>query len=1079
MTTVDNVLLKLEYVTKEQEKKLIFPALDDVIGTFEDTFLSKADEFKTAIDKFQFNLDRIDERVRDITNSNMKLFAGTLSEQLSLDSSSDESDDSPKRKQRRPSKSAKSLLSAFALTNDQIVDGIADGQSVVELKQLAFPKQGLCIKVTNDNDVNIQIRIQLNKDSKTFKLQQRLNKDGWNAVTGGQKVKNFSTALRHGERIITDKAREAGVSIPDPSAVNDTNERKQVQQARRSWLLNNTFHIYEGTNKRPIVTFSGSDKEKNNYVDSFKQETFKQLERAGVNLKDLFKPSDIIFKASSNTKSSNLIVEALVAPWAIPIILLNGITSGIITSFNLLGKIVDKIADKLFSTKYGPSSTIRANGKKDAPGSGTWAARAYANNGTTSWWGIIAHAISQGFKEGWQEGQALGRSVGGQLKYRAPDNAMYRDDPRAYWKERGKLITQLARMEAKYEDEIQNAKGLSDVNLIDGQPEKRQYRNPATGEIEQVIVNPRADAIEQAIVNYSKSEDRIENLARPLDVSLEAVRAHFNEILSGNPNTMPPGEGFPTRFGGYIKRRQLEKNIKKYVPKVPQGLGLREAMLGKDPKFEEIHEGQQGSRRLAQVEQAGGGQGPISTQDREYLKPNQQAPEGVREHYAERRGADGRQARYYSKKEAARILDEQKNGPNQRDSNLEEEENEKSKPFYYSNTSGVTKGGENEMAPTNAPKTPQDPAAEQFQMATENEVAAAKRVSQKSKVRSAKANARVASARADEAEVKARRAEEDREVHIGEILHKLDSNISELIVKSNPEVSDVFSQLEKTIDTIEKDFSIPNPFHRRRNDNKSTEELPSQSKPPSVPSESSVEDPTTTTGKPTEVYTSTEYPSQSSKIDRHVAPKKRTTLGDRKSLNTEFEIQHAGENEIEGVDKQRGASSGPSEINAPKILMDNLSRAFRIAGKKDPDTGKDEPDTTPTKLPDSPVATTKQPKTQSLAQQLAPTSTSTTKPTTPTTPTKPSTPTTTPTKPSTPTTTSTTSSTPTTTPKSPVAAETGKLRFAVDIAREKQGMSPASTSTTSSSGGAGGAGGSKPFYYSNKNDLSRKKRRKK
>jgi len=70
----------------------------------------------------------------------------------------------------------------------------------------------------------------------------------------------------------------------------------------------------------------------------------------------------------------------------------------------------------------------------------------------------------------------------------------------------------------------------------------------------------------------------------------------------------------------------------------------------------------------------------------------------------------------------------------------------------------------------------------------------------------------------------------------------------------------------------------------------------------------------------------------------------------------------------------------------------------------------------------------------------------------------------------------------TTTPKSPVATEAKKLRSAVDIAREKQGMSPASTSSTSSSGGAGGAGGaggSKPFYYSDKNDLRRKKRRKK
>ena len=165
-------------------------------------------------------------------------------------------------KQRRPSKSAKLLLSAFALTNDQITDGIAAGRSVDELKQLAFPKQGLRINVTKDIDVDIQIRIQLNKDSKTFKLQQRLNKDGWSAVNGGQKVKNFSSALRHGERIITDKAREAGVTIPDPATVDDANERQQAQHARRAWLLNNTFHIYGETNKRPNVTFTDSDDEK-------------------------------------------------------------------------------------------------------------------------------------------------------------------------------------------------------------------------------------------------------------------------------------------------------------------------------------------------------------------------------------------------------------------------------------------------------------------------------------------------------------------------------------------------------------------------------------------------------------------------------------------------------------------------------------------------------------------------------------------------------------------------------------------------------------------------------------------------
>lgn len=407
---------------------------------------------------------------------------------------------------------------------------------------------------------------------------------------------------------------------------------------------------------------------------------------------------------------------------------------------------------------------------------------------------------------------------------------------------------------------------------------------------------------------------------------------------------MPPGEGFPNRFGGYIKRRQLEKNINKYVPKDPQGRGLREAMMGKDPKFEELHEGQQGSRRLTQVQQAGGGRGPISTQDREYLKPGQQAPESVKEHYAERRGADGHQARYYSKREAARALDEQKNGPDKRDSNLEEEENENSKPFYYNNPSEMTKGGENEMAPTNAPtnapKTPQDPQADRFQMAVENEVAAAKRVSQKSKARSAKANARVASARADEAEVKARRAEEDREVHIGEILHKLDSNISKLVVNANPNVSDVYMQLEKTIDIIEKDL-----FGSDK-----TDVVVGPRPSPKVQEDTTPE----------------KKPQEGRDYDRHVQPRERETVSSHRSSQSSserakkphrFPIASAGENEIEGIDKQ----------NPFAMLGANLGRQFRIAGKA-PKENKNETQWTPTKKPDSPTSTTTQPK--SVAEQL-------------------------------------------------------------------------------------------------------------
>ena len=61
--------------------------------------------------------------------------------------------------------------------------------------------------------------------------------------------------------------------------------------------------------------------------------------------------------------------------------------------------------------------------------------------------------------------------------------------------------------------------------------------------------------------------------------------------------------------------------------------------------------------------------------------------------------------------------------------------------------------------------------------------------------------------------MKARRAEDDREVHIAELLHKLDSNISELAITSNSEISDVFKHLDSTIISLEK--GISNPFKQK------------------------------------------------------------------------------------------------------------------------------------------------------------------------------------------------------------------------------------------------------------------------
>ena len=97
---------------------------------------------------------------------------------------------------------------------------------------------------------------------------------------------------------------------------------------------------------------------------------------------------------------------------------------------------------------------------------------------------------------------------------------------------------------------------------------------------------------------------------------------------------------------------------------------------------------------------------------------------------------------------------------------------------------------------------------ENFQAAVENEVMASKQAQQKANARSAKSRAKIAVAKAEEAEVKARRAEEDRDAHIAELLTKLDNNISNIQIKSNPEISQVYTQLDETINTLEKQ----NPF---------------------------------------------------------------------------------------------------------------------------------------------------------------------------------------------------------------------------------------------------------------------------
>ena len=65
MTTVDKVLLDLEYLTKEQEEELTFLALDEVINAFnivtDDIFYAYSDEGIPLVKDFDLYLDKQDD----------------------------------------------------------------------------------------------------------------------------------------------------------------------------------------------------------------------------------------------------------------------------------------------------------------------------------------------------------------------------------------------------------------------------------------------------------------------------------------------------------------------------------------------------------------------------------------------------------------------------------------------------------------------------------------------------------------------------------------------------------------------------------------------------------------------------------------------------------------------------------------------------------------------------------------------------------------------------------------------------------------------------------------------------------
>ena len=702
MTTVDKILLKLDYVAKEQENELAFFALDDVINRFEIAiaviyseagiplksydYLVKAesDDFEGYEELFNKDPSELDEdekhrihfargvrtsyddlkKAHEDRNASLSLIDDLYSNMMDNLLEGEPRGAAFKRsKQGKLPRGAKELLGVFAAQADAVAEAVADGKSDEEIRGIAFPKRGFRLNVESDAGVDIQVKINLSTDGKFFRIAHRpAGKGKWKSVEGARKITSFGAALRQAENVVLKKAGERGAQF---AGVNIGEDRR----ANRRWLNENVKHDFQKTMVRGDTKLgegrgpSADDSDKDKQAQTILANWTNQAEKSGVldlvdqaekiqsnyiNEEEEFDVDTYLEDLDTHSGSdfSDFYEDAEYIPRFIAIEPQNMMVAILKGLFN--GQIKNK--EDLFNTLRNASRAIAYNPEHpDYDGSSRADSVIAAKKGIGGFFSTIAQHFSAGFKKGFQEGQYVGS---GSAQYRPPDSEQYRQNPRAYWQERSKLVTMMAQADVNYEDAIKKSLIEPDVKL-------------------------RGNMIERAMAGFARSEDIIENIAKEkTGTSLGAIREHLNQIQQGNKNAMPPGAGFPPRFGGAVKINQLKGNVTKYVPETarrePGAVGrLAEQMQG--PRGQSldaegqgpgINQPEQGDKRLVQFQdQEGGGSGSIATSDREYLAPEvTEAPGKVKIYTAERRGPEGRQARYYSKKEAAAKLDEQKNG---------------------------------------------------------------------------------------------------------------------------------------------------------------------------------------------------------------------------------------------------------------------------------------------------------------------------------------------------------------------------------------------------------------------------------
>lgn len=731
------------------------------------------------------------------------------------------------RNKGRQAKVASMLMGGMLANKAKLGASILDGTPV---RGNLYPTGGIRYEGKHGDAMNIQ----LNRDRRTFNISIKSGPDGtWEDLPGGSNISSFGDADRLIRRKMISEARKAGEVIgPDPRSISGNNEADR-RKKREALKLEDDWFDAKGKDGKSNLSirsrFPGIEKEKGGLrrqqtkigaatedtaklVSAYSKNTFDFLKNNGFDPARHFaeaakyKGYDFLEKVGPSARE----IPALIAskPWSAATTLIEGIRSGTIKSLPHLNNIVKRtgtiiaksapiagegIGAGLLMPALGAFHTGRILGKGGV-GSAKWMYQHQVKAGIGGWMG----SIGQGFASGFGEGFRKGANIGEPTKTRPPDSEQYRRNPRAYWNDRGKLVTMLANFEDDYLTALSNVN--SPKPLLDEKGQK-------TGKTREKTDDEKQSEIYDALIQHDKDLLTVAKSAKQkTGSSLKAIQAHLEAIKTDQKGVMPPSTGFPDTFGGPNKRKTLMRNFNRLTQKT-------------NLKRHRLRDASRGSQPATQQAAKGDPTGGVDVNDREYVKEG--SPEyksaqekGVKIHRGEKRGPTGEQASYYSRREMSSKMNQEKNGGGGGGAQPDPNAGRKMR-LDLSNDEEFTMPEEQAQTPnvavpngqsTAQPKV-QSPAEQRnatIEASIKNEVAQSKQAQQKANARSAKSRAAIAESRAEAAEVDARVAKEKRDEHIADVLSKLDNNIQNIQIKSNPNISEVFKQLEQTIDTLEK-----------------------------------------------------------------------------------------------------------------------------------------------------------------------------------------------------------------------------------------------------------------------------------